>query len=212
MLYEALCIISKPSVNSNWSYSPKTLNSGQNWWFSVPCGLEIWRMTLKYNRAPLLYCVKLCASFQGHRSILTGVTVRKRSIWVKIGYFSSRVTFKFDRWPWKPIGHLFYATSSFMHNFITIGESDACYSPETSNLGEYGCFFGRVTFKCDRWSWKTIGHISSATSSFVHHFIAICEFELELKSGNGWIWFWPLWPWPLTSDLDLSHGHHFGSW
>ena len=33
ILHEALGIISKPSVNSNWSCSPGTPNSGQNWWF-----------------------------------------------------------------------------------------------------------------------------------------------------------------------------------
>ena len=30
MLCQSLCVISKPSMHSNWSYSPKTLNSGQN--------------------------------------------------------------------------------------------------------------------------------------------------------------------------------------
>ena len=44
----------------------KMLNSGQNWRFSVPCDLEIWRMILKNNRAPLLYYFKLCAPFQSH--------------------------------------------------------------------------------------------------------------------------------------------------
>ena len=57
-----LCIISKPSVNLNWSYSPETLNSGQNQRFFVLCDLEIWRLTLKNNSAPLLCCFKLCAS------------------------------------------------------------------------------------------------------------------------------------------------------
>ena len=46
--------------------------------------LEIWWMTLENNRAPLLYCFKLCASFHSHQWIQTGVTVRKRPIWVKI--------------------------------------------------------------------------------------------------------------------------------
>ena len=87
MLLQALCIISKPSKNSNWSCSPETLNSGQNRRLFVPCDLEIWWMTFKNNRAPLLYYFKLCASFQSHWSIQTGVTVRKRSIRVKIGDF-----------------------------------------------------------------------------------------------------------------------------
>ena len=38
-LFQA-CGISKPLVYSNWSYSPETLNSGQNWRFFVPRDLE----------------------------------------------------------------------------------------------------------------------------------------------------------------------------
>ena len=109
-------------MNSNLSYTPETLNSGRNRRFFVPCDLEIWWMTLENNRAPLLYYIKLCASFQIHPWIQIGVTVWKRSIWVKIGNFLSCVTLKFDGWPWKTIGHLFYATSSFMHHFVAIGE------------------------------------------------------------------------------------------
>ena len=50
IIRQALCIISKPSVNSNWN-SPETLNSGKNWWYFVPRGLEIWQMT---NRSHIL--------------------------------------------------------------------------------------------------------------------------------------------------------------
>ena len=150
-----MCIISKPWVNSNWSYSPETLNSGQNRQFCLPCDLEIWRMsfknirapplsffklcasfrthwwiqtgvtvwkrpnlgqnrwffepcdlgisrvTLKNYRTPLPYYIKLCASFQSHEWIQYRVTVRKRSIRVKIGNFLSRATLKFSGWPWK---------------------------------------------------------------------------------------------------------------
>ena len=53
------------------------VNSGQNCRFFVPCDLEIWCMILENKMAPLLY-YKLCASFQIHRWIQTGVTVRKR--------------------------------------------------------------------------------------------------------------------------------------
>ena len=87
-----------------------------------PCDLEIWWMTLENNRAPLLYYIKLCASFQIHRWIETEVTVRKHSIRVKIGDFLSRVTLKFDGWPCKTKGHLLYATSSFVYHFIPSGE------------------------------------------------------------------------------------------
>ena len=48
--------------------------------------------------------------------------VRKRPIWVKIGDVLSYVTLKFDGWPWKTIGHLSFAVSSFVQHFIAIGE------------------------------------------------------------------------------------------
>ena len=50
MICQALCIISKPSVNLNWSYSPEMLNSGQNRPFFVLCELEIWQITLKNKK------------------------------------------------------------------------------------------------------------------------------------------------------------------
>ena len=195
-------------MNSNWYYSPETLNSGQNWrflsrvtskfdglpwktighlfystssfahhfkamgefklkllsgnakfgskldFFFVPCDLQIWLMTLENNRAPILYYIKLCASFQSHEWIQPGVTVRKGSILVKNGNFLSRVTLKFDGWPWKTIGHLFYVASSFLH-----------------------------------------------------HCIAISDFKLKLQSGNAQFGsksttFWAVWPWNLTDDLE----------
>ena len=85
--YQAICIISSTYVHSNWSYSPETPNLGQIRRFLEPCDLEIWRMPLKNNRAPLLCHFKLCAAFRSHWWIQTGVTVRKRPIWVKFDDF-----------------------------------------------------------------------------------------------------------------------------
>ena len=69
-------------MNSNLIYSPETLNLGRNWWYVIPCDLEIWWMTLENKRASLLCYFKLCAAFGSHWWIQTGVTVRKRPIWV----------------------------------------------------------------------------------------------------------------------------------
>ena len=69
------------------AYSPGTPNLGQNRWCFVLCDLEIWWMTLENNRASLLCCFKLCATFHSHWWIQTGVTVRKRPIWVKFDDF-----------------------------------------------------------------------------------------------------------------------------
>ena len=71
MLLQALCSISYPLVNSNWSYSPETPNLDQIRWFLEPCNLEIWQMTLQNNRAPLLCYFKLYASFRTHWWIQT---------------------------------------------------------------------------------------------------------------------------------------------
>ena len=48
--------------------------------------------------------------------------VRKRPIWVKIGDVLSRVTLKFDGWPWKTIEYLCFVVSRFVQHFIAIGE------------------------------------------------------------------------------------------
>ena len=146
ILCEALWIISNPSVNSNIFSSLCDL---EIWWmtsknkrafllyyvklcasfqihryiqtgvtvrkgsvgsklviFFVLHYLEIQWITLKNNRAPLLYYIKLCASFQSHEWIQTQVAVRKCPIWVQINKFSPRVTLKFAGWPSKTKGHL----------------------------------------------------------------------------------------------------------
>ena len=100
--------------------------------------------------------------------------------------FFSHVTLQFDRWPWKTIGHLFYATSSFVHHFIAIGELKLELQSGNDQFGSKSTiFFSRVNLKFDRWPWKTIGHLFYATSSFVYHFVAIGEFKLEPESGNA---------------------------
>ena len=83
---------------------------------------SIWWMTSKNNRTPLLYYMKLCASFQTPWWIQTAVTYQKCPVWVQIGDFLSCVTLKFDGWAWKTTGHLFYATSNFVNRFKAIGD------------------------------------------------------------------------------------------
>ena len=79
------------------------------------------------------------------------------------------------------------------------------YSPETPNLGQIRRFLEAATLKFDGWPWKTIGHLFYATSSFVHHFVAIGEFKLQLQSGNAQSGsnstiFRGVRPWNLTDD------------
>ena len=173
--------------------------------------------------ALFLCYLKLCSSFSSHQSILTRFTVWKSPIRVNISTFRFRVTLKFDGWPWKTTGHLFYATSnfdpvksgqnwqllilcdleiwwmtlknnrnlfyatpSFVHHLTTIGSFKLDLQSGNAQFWvKIGDFWSRVTLKFDRWPLKTIAHLFYATSSFVNHFITICEFKLELQSGNG---------------------------
>ena len=60
--------------------------------------------------------------------------------------FSARVTFKFDGWPRKIIGHHFYTTSSSVHHIVAIGEFKLEYSPETPNGGQIQRFLKPCDF------------------------------------------------------------------
>ena len=88
--------------------------------------------------------------------------------------------------------------------------SNWSYSPETPNLGQNRGFF----VPCDLEIWqmtlkKKIGQPFFATSSYVHHFVAICEFKLELWSGNAQIGSkfnltsltLTFWPWSFRIDI-----------
>ena len=139
------------------------LKLGLNRRIFSPCDLEIWWMTQKNNRAPLLCYFKLFASFRSHWWMQTGVTVRKRLIWVKINAFLSRVTLKFDRWPSKTIGHLFYATSSFVQHFIAIGELKLELQSGNAQSGSNSMLFRAL------WPWNLTDDLQKqeATSSIV---------------------------------------------
>ena len=64
-------------------------------------------------------------------------------------------------------------------------KSNWSYNPETLNAVQNWQFLSDETLKFDGRPWYTIGHLIYAISSFVHHFIAISQFELELQSVNA---------------------------
>ena len=144
-------------------------------------------MALKNNRAPLLCFFKLCAAFCTHWWIQTSITVRKRPIWVKFDDFKRRGTLKFDGWPCKTIGHLFYATSSFLHHFVAIGEFKLELQSGNAQFGSNStifrggdleiwrmalknnrapllCFFKLCAAFCTHW-WIQTAHLFYASSN-----------------------------------------------
>ena len=171
-LHQTLCIISNSSVNSNWSYCRETLNLGQNRRFFVPCDLEFWWITLKSSRAPLLCCFKLCASFYSHQWIKKtcspetlnsgqnrrSIALCDLEIWqmtLKNNMASLLCCFKL-------------CASFHSHRWIQTKVTVWKRSIRVK-IG----VLSRVTLTFDRWLWKTIGDLFSATSSPLHHFMAV---------------------------------------
>ena len=190
----------------------------------------MWWMTLKNNRAPLLCYFKLCASFHSHQWIQTGVTVRKCPIWVKIDYFLGRVTLKFDRWPWKTIGHLetwqmtlknnrapllcyFKLCASFRSHQWIQTRVTARKSPIGVKIDD---FLSRMTLKFDGWTWKTVG-----TSPQHHQALCIISspyvnlnwnYGLETAKLGFDLCDLDLWPLTLTFCMDLTFVIGNNSW
>ena len=138
------------------------------------CYLAIWLLTCKTNRATLYYIKLHCVSFQRHRRIHTAVTVQKRPIRRKIDNFLSRVTLKFDGWPWKTAGHLLFAISSFVPDFITIcvfnlesQSGNAEFGSDSmislcrvtddleNNMASLLCYFKLCAWFCNHWCIQT---------------------------------------------------------
>ena len=139
------------------------LKLGSNCRFFSPCEIEIWRMTSKNCRAPLLYYIKFCAS-------------SARSIPVKIGDFLSRVTLKFDGWPWKIIGHLFYVDPSFVRHFITIGELKLKLQSRNAQFGS------KSAIHCPVWPWNLTDDLKKNRA------LLLCCFMLYASShSHRWI-------------------------
>ena len=145
-------------MNTNWSYSPETPNLGHHRRFLEPCDLEIWWMTFKNNRAPLLCYIKLCAAFRSHWWIQTGVKSPETPNLGQMLRFLEpcdleiwRLTFKNNRAPLLCYFKLFASFRS--HWWIQTGVK----SPETPNLGQIRRFLEpcdleiwRMTFKNNR--------------------------------------------------------------
>ena len=92
--------------------------------------------------------------------------------------------------------------------------SNWSYRPETPNLGQIWRFLDPCDL--DVWPWKTIGHLYYATSSSMHHFVAIGEFKLELQSGNAQFGskatiVWAVWPRNFTDYPQQGKSEGFES-
>ena len=147
MRLQALCIISYPSVNSNWSYSPETPNSGQNWRFFSA------RVTLKLDGWPCKITGHLfyaASSFVHH---FISISEFKLELQSGNAQFGSKQMIVLAVWPWNLMDDLEKqnGTSPKHHQALCIISSshlnsNCSYSLETAILGFDLC-------DLDLWPW-----------------------------------------------------------
>ena len=195
--------MSKPSVNSNWSYSPETLNLGQNRHFFYP----MWPWNLMDDLEQ--------GKSEGFESCDRPI-VRKRPIWVKIGDILYRVTLKFDGWPWKTIGHLSFAVSSFVQHFITIGEFKLELQSGNTQFGSNSTIFRAV------WPWNLTYDLENNRAPLLCYFKLYASFRshrwiqagVTVRKRPIWVKIddfisrvtlqFDVWPWKTTGHLFYS--------
>ena len=162
-------------------------------------------MTPENNSAPLLCYFKPFASFRNHWWIQTAVKSPETPNLGQIQQFLEPRDLKIWRMTLKNNSALlcnFKLCGSFRsHWWIQTGVT-VLKRPIGVTLND---FLSHVTFKLDRWPWKTIGHLFYDTLSFVHHFNAIGKFKLKLQSGNAQFGSksttLAVWPRNFTDDL-----------
>ena len=175
--------------------------------FFVPSDLEIWWMTLKNNRAPLLWYVKLCHHFIA----ISEFKLELPSGNAQIGWNSAIFC---RAWPWnltddleKKIGHLFYATSNFVYHFITIGEFKLELQSENTQFGSKLAIFvpcdleisqmtlknNRVPLLCHIKFWASFHrHMWIQTGVIVHN-LNQCWSIPRIQYTSAWCGTWGWW-------------------
>ena len=120
------------------------------------------------------------------------------------------MTLKFDGWPSKTIGHLFYATSSFVQHFIAIGEFKLELQSGNAQSGSNSA----ILAPCDLEIWWMT--LKNNRAPLQHQAICII---LSSYVNSNWsyspetkIWVvtsvtltFDLWPWPFAWTLPWSN-------
>ena len=169
----------------NFSLSPERLNSGQNRPF-------LSRVTLKFNRWPwktIEHFFYTSSSFVHHFKAMSEFKLALQSGSARFGSISAIFC---PVWPWNLVDDLQkqYGSSSTLHQALCIiskpwVNSNWSYSTEMANSGQNRRFFFPCHLEFNGWPWKTIMPLFYIASIFVHHFIAISEFEMESQCGNA---------------------------
>ena len=122
------CLHQKQSKSEGFDSCDRPSNLTLNWNQIIDFFAHV---TLKFDGWPkkkkkIGHLFHTASSFVHHFKAISELKLELQSGNTQYGSksrnFLSRVTLQFDIWLWKTIGHLFYATSSFAHHFVAIGE------------------------------------------------------------------------------------------
>ena len=122
----------------------------------------------------------------------------------KLVIFLSCVTLKFDGWPWKSIGHLFYITLSCEHHFKAMGEFKLELQSGNPKFRSKSAFFLPCDLEIWRMSFKNIrapplSFFKLCASFRTHWWI---QTGVTVRKRPNRRFFLAVWPWNFTDDLE----------
>ena len=194
------------------------LNLGQNRRSFVPCDIVFLCGWHCETIGHLLYV----ASSLMHHFIAIGELKQKlhsgnAQFGSKLAIFLSRVTLKIDWWPWKTIGHLFYATSSFVHHLVTIVEFNLELQSRNAQFGSKSTIFWAS------WTWNLNDDLEKQKGFSPKRHLTLCIISSSYVNSNsscspekdklGYdICDLDLWPMTLTFCMDITFVIGNNSW
>ena len=225
VLCQALCIISKPSVHSNWSYSPETLTSGQNWRFlsGVTLNFDGWPWKTKGR---LFFAT---SSFTHHFVAIREFKLELQSGNVQFG--SSMMTWSDGNifrvtgplwggihWSLVNSPHKDQGVGALMFSLICSWTNGWVNNRDAGDVRRHCAYYGVSLFKLtifvlfDLEVWRMT--LKNNRAPMPHQ--ALCMISSPYINSN-WSYGperlnWVLTYVTLTCDLDLVHGYHFCHW
>ena len=121
----------------------------------------------------------------------------------------SRVTLKFDGWPWKTTGHLFCTISRFVHHFIAISELKLELQSGNTQFGSKSAIFFPM------WPWNLTDDLEKQQGTSPKQYEALCIISSSYVNSN---WSYgpetpklsfdlcdlDIWPVTVTFSMDLT--------
>ena len=117
------------------------LKSDSSRQFFSLCDHKIWWMTSKNNSHLFFTTSSFMRHFKAIGELKLVLQSGNAQFGSKLAIFLSRGTLIFGGWPWKTIGHLFFTTLSFVHDFKTTGEFELELLSGNAHFGSKSAIF-----------------------------------------------------------------------